>query len=802
MTLSRRCGVAALLWVLLAGPPSPPRAAAATYPRAPARAPAPATPYETAFAQLAGSAPDPAQVAAVHGLRLKRDVATFDFVDGQMALFRPAEGRVWGAVFTGRGTFSFAPPTDIEREQLQRFYKTDSLVVSFDALVLFFADSTLADLTSQATFTSGDVAKRTSPVVRKCLDLILDRESKDANYSLMKSFLEGTSNAFLFAYIEGGGSSKDAIFQIDPFRTEQVQLWRPVQTLAFQGRVRNREIICQFPREADREKGILPSHDFAATYQDLHYRIRSRFDGGLRLTAEADVTLRSLEGGQKWMALALDEGLDVDSVRWESGAPAGFFKGKKAHLVWVRSDPPLAEGETRTLHLRYHGNVVRREEDWVFFDPAVDWYPRVVPGLRSTYELEYEYPAPYTLVSVGESKGAVKEGNRIRSAWSVTAPITDCSFMIGIYKEYRPEVGNPSALPVTVLISESAHRRVLQTAGEDLIEQGMAPGKSMEKQVAADVVNSFATFQSLYGPTPLRRFYAAENPFEHSYLGVAYPGLIHLDWSTFYNTRADGSDQLLRAHEVAHQWWGASGVVPATYHDQWLSEAFAEFSAWRYLLASSKDGKRFYGVLAGSREQILENRQFLLGSGQEAGPISLGPRTKSSTTQGDNRLIVYEKGAWVLHMLENLFLDLDTMKDGGFGDAMREFHESFAEKEATTADFQHVIEKHAGRDMSWFFHQWVEGTGVPRYRFAWRVTPASEGKYKVTCRVDQEGVPEDFQMFIPLHMDFGGNRFAKVRVFVKGRHSEFDLPLVPMAPKRIVFNDLESVLCEVQTVDW
>jgi hypothetical protein len=41
-----------------------------------------------------------------------------------------------------------------------------------------------------------------------------------------------------------------------------------------------------------------------------------------------------------------------------------------------------------------------------------------------------------------------------------------------------------------------------------------------------------------------------------------------------------------------------------------------------------------------------------------------------------------------------------------------------------------------------------------------------------------------------------------VRVFVKGNHSEFDLPLLPMAPKRIVFNDLESVLCDVETVAW
>lgn len=779
---------AAALLLLLASPIGSAQAAAA------------ATTYEMAFARLAGIAPDPTRVAIVHGLRLKRDVATFDFIDGQMALLRPVEGRVWGAVFTGRGTFSFRPPTEIEREQLKRFYKTDSLVTNFDALVLLFADTTLVELASGAKFVPGGIAKKADPAIRKCLDLLLDQKSKDINYSVGKACLEGASNEFFLAYMDESGASKDAIFEIDPYHTEQVQLWRPVKTMVFQNRIRNREIICQFQLEADRERGTIPNRDFVASYDDGHYRIRSRFDGGLRLAADTEIRFRSLEDGQNWLTMYLDPDVDVDSVHWESGGRADFFKGKDALLLWVRCDHPLARDEVRTLRVWYHGSVVRRTDDWVHFDPGVFWYPRVVPGLRSTYDLEYEYPALYTLVSVGEAAPSERKGKTIRSEWKVATPIEDCSFMIGIYKEHRIQV--EKVPPVTILMSESAHRRVRETAGESLIEQGLAPGKSMEKQVGADVVNSLSYFQTLYGPTGLQRFYVAENPFEHSYLGVAYPGLIHLDWSTFYNTQAGGADEVLRAHEVAHQWWGALGVVPATYHDQWLSEAFAHFSALRYLEAASKDSKRYLDTLRQLRDRIVKNRKFLLGGGQEAGPVSLGPRTKSSTTEGDNRLIVYEKGAWVLHMLRNLFLDLDTMKDGGFGAAMREFHESYAEKEATTADFQRIIEKQAGRDMSWFFRQWVYGTGIPRYRFAWRAAPTADGKFKVTCRVDQENVPEEFQMFVPLHIDFGGNNFAKVRVFVKGRRSEFDLPPMPMEPKRIVFNDLESVLCEVEAVDW
>ena len=776
------------LFLVLAGAFDLPDAAAA------------ATEYEKVFAQLADIAPDPSRVAAVHGAILKRDLATFEFIDGQMALFRPVEGRVWGAVFTGRGTFSFRPPTEIERDQLKRYYKTESLVVDFDAVTLLFADSTLVELASQAKYVPGAIAKKAVPVVRKTLDLLLDRKSMDINYSVGKTCLEGASNELFFAYIDQTGGGNSLIFEIDPFQTEQVQLWRPVKAMAFQGRVRNREIICQFPLGADRERGVIPGSDFAASYDAEHYRIQSRFDGGLRLSAETEVRFRSLEEGQNWLALALDPDLDVDAVQWESGEPADCFKGPDALILWVRSDHPLANGEVRTLRVRYHGVVVQREDDWVRFDPGSYWYPRVVPGLRSTYDLEFEYPESYTLASVGEPVPLERKGNTIRSAWKVTTPIAQCSFMIGIYKEHTIQA--EKIPPVTILMAESAHRQVRESAGGSLIEQGLAPGKDMEKQVGADVANSFAFFQALYGPTRLQRFYVAENPFEHSFLGVAYPGLIHLDWSTFYNTESGGSDEMLRAHEVAHQWWGALGVVPATYHDRWLSEAFAEFSALRYLQAASEDSKRYLDALRQSRDRILKNRKFLLGGGQEAGPIWLGPRTRTSTTAEDYRIIVYDKGAWVLHMLRNLFLDLDTMKDGGFGNVMREFYSSYAEKDATTADFQRIVEKQAGRNMSWFFREWVYGTGVPHYRFAWHASPGANGKYKVTCRVDQENVPEEFQMFVPLYIDFGGEKFARVRVFVKGRHSEFALPPLPMEPKRIVFNDLESVLCDVEAVDW
>ena len=58
------------------------------------------------------------------------------------------------------------------------------------------------------------------------------------------------------------------------------------------------------------------------------------------------------------------------------------------------------------------------------------------------------------------------------------------------------------------------------------------------------------------------------------------------------------------------------------------------------------------------------------------------------------------------------------------------------------------------------------------------------------------------QIFVPILIKFGGDRYARVRVPVTGRKCEFDLPLLPIEPEKIVFNDLDSILCEVEEVDW
>jgi hypothetical protein len=68
--------------------------------------------------------------------------------------------------------------------------------------------------------------------------------------------------------------------------------------------------------------------------------------------------------------------------------------------------------------------------------------------------------------------------------------------------------------------------------------------------------------------------------------------------------------------------------------------------------------------------------------------------------------------------------------------------------------------------------------------------------------VQQQKVGDDFQTYVPVTLDLGEDRVARLRVRVQGPKSEIDLPLMPAKPRSIRFNDLDGVLAEVKMEDW
>ena len=742
--------------------------------------------YLDRYREILALAPVPDKVADISDLVLRRDAGELRLDLGKLYLLSAVGGRTVGAVFRGAGRFSFTPSLPVEQTQLQRFADKPSLDDSITQVILLFADSTMDQLRG-ITFHAAEVPGDVRGDVRDLLDKFKGDNEGSFNSAITSPLLNGETSEFFLAHVKRV-KGDDILFVIDPRTSESISLYRPV------GKVRwgtHWTLVTRFAPARP-----LPGSTAVWSFRDRVSIPRYRLEVWLKPTGSADLdfaatatfTIAPREPVGPWLQFGLHPKLLIDSARWADGVAASTFKAKDDDDAWVRAGRRLGAGDSVTLTLFYHGNLIDRYDNWFYIDPTADWWPTNRQGPDdAVFDITYHSPNWYPIASVGERVDSTVAGKVLTTHWITKRSSPFATFNLGLFDNYR--VDRPGEPVLDVLISEEAHRsmrRLLASQGVLLLEQ-----RHMRENVAADVSNSLKWFTHLFGDPPSERFWVTEIPYPE---GVSFPGVIHLGRFTFSKTTIDGFDEFFRAHEVAHQWWG-NGVRPATYRDAWLSEGLASFAGLWYVQSLRKNNDVYFKFLDQYADDIREVHN-------SAGPIWLGYRSATFDSPFAYQFMVYEKGSWVFHMLRTLMLDLKTRKEDRFTAMMQDFYASYQGYTASTEDFQRLVERHIGVPMGWFFDQWVRGTALPSYRVAWKNEVTETGQNRVRLRVTQEGVPPDFQAYVLVSADLGNNQFANFRVRVNGTQTEYLGPLLPAPAKEVAFNELHSVLAEVKMEAW
>lgn len=745
----------------------------------------PATQYLDRYREVVDLAPVANQAGQVSNLVLRRGAAELTLIKGTVYLLSPIGGRTVGAVFQGTGRFALRPPLQIERDALSRFGGGPALDDTITQAVLLFADSTAEALRS-IKFETAEVPGSVGDGVRSLIGSLKGDHEGALSASIMAPLLNDETNGFFLAHLDRRRGDP-LLLQIDPRMNEAVQVYRRVGKLRWGT---NWIPVVQF--SAQGPAGKSPDEwRYHHRFTIPHYRVEVRLVPGggadLDFSAMAAFTGVATEPVGPWLLFGLHPKLVVDSARWSDGTAATTFKAKDESELWVRAQRRLEPGDSVTLTMFYHGNLIDRYGDWFYIDPGADWWPTNRQGRDlATFDITYRSPSWYPLASVGTRTDSSIADKVMTTRWRTAQPTPLATFNLGLFEAYRfRDAGAP---PVEVLISEEAHRtlrRDFEAMGFYLPRQ-----RNMPENVAADVSNSLKLFTHLFGDPLYEKYFVTEIPYS---VGVSFPGVIHLSWGTFQNTSLDGFDEYFRAHEAAHQWWG-NAVRPASYRDAWLAEGLATFSGLWYVQIVRKRNDEYFKFLDRYALDVRDARD-------DAGPIWMGFRNATPRTPAYH-IMTYEKGAWVFHMLRTMMFDLQTRKDDRFTAMMRDFYESFRGRTASTDEFQQVVERHTGLPMDWFFDQWVRGMDLPTYRVAWKNEPAENGRFRVRLRVIQENVPADFRAPVLVSADLGDGRFANFRVDVRGAQGEYLSPLLPAEAKRITFNELHSVLGDVKMERW
>jgi carboxypeptidase family protein/peptidase M1-like protein len=763
---------------------------------------------------------DFAETYEVTNITLKRDVGAITLRSGRVGFLAPVLGRTAVGVFTGDGEFTLTPFIGIEKRYLTLLTGKDTVVEPFDRMAFYFTDDTLQAIKSAGKEGAPDPRMR---------DTLRDfRNRMRRNTETPRSFIEAMYSGedvenidatalghlynpkrppFFSAYIFGKRHG-DLRFHVRPHGA-MPQMMSPEEVALINYDVAGKEegVWYLSHLESEWEARTANSNEDKRVIDAEHYRIETVISGD-KLTATCELTFNALADGERVFRFGLLPTLratkvvfgdkEVDYIQEKKNEDSSF------HAILPE---PLVKGRKYKIYVEYQGNKVIADEGGGNFavGARTSWYPSVNAfNDRATFDLTFKVPKQYTLVGVGKQVKEGKEGDFAVSQWVSDVPLAVAGFNYGKFKKQS-------------VTDEEAKYQIEGYATSDLPDYlrgaesigGMTPTRLTEKAIV-ESQNSIRIFNHWFGEVPYGRIAITQQP--QMSFGQSWPTLVYLPIIAFFdstqrwqmfgmNNKLTEFIQEVTSHEVAHQWWGHV-VGWSSYHDQWLSEGFADFSASLFL-QYTEGGKldKYLKFWENHRKGILEKNEFGLRP-NDVGPIWMGLRLNTPKAPEAYSRLVYPKGSYVLHMLRWMMYDRQT-GDQKFIAMMRDFVKSHFNDNASTETFKAIVEKHmtpqmdldGNKRMDWFFSQWVYGTEVPRYKFDYSLTPDSDGKVILRGAVTQSDVSPNFKMLVPIYLDFSGKitRLGAAPVMGNMTTKEFEVKL-PEKPKRAMINYHYDVL--------
>jgi aminopeptidase N len=323
---------------------------------------------------------------------------------------------------------------------------------------------------------------------------------------------------------------------------------------------------------------------------------------------------------------------------------------------------------------------------------ASTWIPCVdLPDDKALADIFITNDSSYVSVSNGKLIDVNTNGKRKTYHWKTIYPIS--TYLMALYSANYTSVS----------------QKYLSVSGDTMNISYYALPKNIEnaKRDFSDHPKYIKTFEELFGAYPfVKEKYSVAEFWWQS--GAMENQTITGIGSNYISGRKFFSDMLI--HELAHHWWG-NAVGPKTWKDIWLNEGFATYSEALYWEKQS-DIRALQSTL---RSKF---GMFPKGTLYNPGDAIFGS-------------LVYNKGAWVLHMLRK------EVGDEKFFKILRTYFKKYEYGNASTNDFKIVCEDIAKKNLKIFFDQWVfKGEGIIELDGTWSVKKIGEN-FITTIKIKQ-----------------------------------------------------------------
>ena len=413
------------------------------------------------------------------------------------------------------------------------------------------------------------------------------------------------------------------------------------------------------------------------SFDVLHYDAQLEPDiANKRITGR--VLIRLVSRVNRLSAVEFDSGeLVIDAVRENRKAQKFSQSNSRLNISLLR--PPKA-GEARELEIQYHGAPRRgirffpeREEVYTVFSTS-QWMVCVdAPDDRATLRLSLILPKSLAAVANGRlAKQRKTSGDKIISEWrqDTAVPTYIFGFVAGRFRTLTEKRGRVELRYLATQYSDAELRRIFRDTADMIEFYEERAGVPYADATYTQVLAAGGVEQEMSSFTALRETYGRD-------------------------VLKDEHDVWLGAHELAHQWWG-NMVTCRDWTHFWLNEGMASFMASAY--KEHRFGRAEY---LREIEDYRASYEKVRAAGKDKSlvfPDWLHPTR-------EDRILVYDKGAYVLHLLR------EELGERAFWAGIRAYTRAYFGKSVTTPDFQRAMERASGRDLSVFFSRWVYDKG-------------------------------------------------------------------------------------------
>ncbi|HEX4823953.1 MAG TPA: M1 family aminopeptidase [Candidatus Polarisedimenticolaceae bacterium] len=425
-----------------------------------------------------------------------------------------------------------------------------------------------------------------------------------------------------------------------------------------------------------------------------------------RVQGSVTITGMSLVAG--FQHLVLDFASNMGIVSIFRGATQLTYT-RPTNVLDILLDQPFGVGQTFVVKVNYSGvpdatgfgSISWRKTGSAAIGSAVStlsepegarsWWPcKDRPDDKATVEEWWTVPSTWIATGNGVLIGSGPNGTgKTRYKWKPTDPLT--TYLVSV---------------TASVFSTFSQTYTTLTGGTMPVDYYVYP-------------EDLAKAQASFTPTPSMIAFFAQTFGEYPFVIDKY-GMTEFSWggAMEHTTNTSYGYQLVNgghnydsviAHELSHQWWG-DAVSPRTWADVWLNEGFATYceALWAEHLGGADGYKSYMSSLASSNfAGSVYNPSDLFGS------------------------TVYDKGAWVQHMLRHL------VGDTNFFNAMRDWYAGHDNGASDTATYQATQEARYGSSLAWFFQEWVYQPGEPNYQYGWTTAALADGTYRTYVRLQQ-----------------------------------------------------------------